>query len=243
MISLPEAREALRKALDLNSPTEALTAYYGLYHDPKRSALFVRTDPAGNLTDVVGRFQTGYDLFRPLVCMRCGQPDAAADLLAEALVPGRPYLLFSNVTQLPLVGGSMEVSNERILQLYALDASRFKAAINVLVMHKQAPDGTPRVEISANGLSAVAGLNWQSPTFAEIYVHADPEVRQRGWGTAVVGALCEQVLRSGRLPLYLVEPNNDPSVRLARATGFVDTGLRQVFADTVYLGHPLRRGD
>jgi RimJ/RimL family protein N-acetyltransferase len=241
MTSLQEARTALHKALDVTSPTDAPTVYYGLYHDPKRSTIVVRTDDNGAATGFVGRFQTGYDLFRPLVCMRCWQPESAADLLAEALVPGRPYMFFSNVNQLPMLGGSMQVSNERILQIYVLDAARFKPAINVLVVHKKAQDGTPRVEINSNGLQAAAGVNWQSPGFAEIYVSADPEVRQRGWGAAVVGALCEQVLRSGRIPLYLVEPSNDASVRLARGQGFVDTGARQVIADTVYVGHPLRR--
>ncbi|MBX3061448.1 MAG: GNAT family N-acetyltransferase [Anaerolineae bacterium] len=238
MLTLSEARDALHKSIDVTNPTEAPTAYYALYHDSKRSVLHVRTDAQGHAVGFVGRFQTGIDLFRPLVCMRCWQPDLAADLLSEALVPGRPYLLFSNVNQLPMVGGSMQVSNERILQIFALDSSRFKSVMNVLVVHKVSENGLPRVEINSNGLTAMAGLNWQSPGFAEIYVHADPEVRQRGWGAAVVASICDRVLASGRVPLYLVEPSNEASVRLAKGLGFVDTGARQVFADTVYLGHP-----
>lgn len=239
-MTLEDARESLQKILDVNNPADAPTAYYALYHDPKRSSVYVRRDEHGEVVGFVGRFQTGIDLFRPVVTMRCWQPEVAADLLAEALIQGRPYLIFSNLNQLPMVGGSMQVSNERILQIFALDASRFKPVMNVLVVHKQAPDGSPRVEISSNGLQAVAGLNWQSPGFAEIYVQTDPEARQRGWGAAVVAGICERVLSSGRVPIYLVEPGNESSVRLARGMGFVDTGARQVFADTIYMGHPMR---
>jgi hypothetical protein len=239
-MTLQDARESLQKILDVTNPADAPTAYYALYHDPKRSALFVRRDEHGETVGFVGRFQTGIDLFRPVVTLRCWQPEVAADLLAEALIPGRPYLIFSNLNQLPMVGGSMQVSNERILQIFTLDPSRFKPVMNVLVVHKQAPDGSPRVEISSNGLQAVAGLNWQSAGFAEIYVQTDPEARQRGWGAAVVAGICERVLSSGRVPIYLVEPGNESSVRLARGMGFVDTGARQVFADTIYTGHPTR---
>src|SRR5262249_5467247 len=152
------------------------------YHDAKRSTLFVRDGDDGTPTGYVGRFQTGIDLFRPLVNLRCWQAEVAADLLAQALTVGRPYLLFANLNQLNMVGGSLGIDNQRILLTYVLDASRFKPVINVMAVEKKAPDGTPRVEIHSGGLQAVAGLNWQSPKFAEIYVHTEPEARQRGWG-------------------------------------------------------------
>lgn len=225
----------------MSNASEAPTTYYALYHDARRSILFLGPDQSPALTEFVGRFQTGIDLFRPVIAMRCRRAESAADLLAEACVVGRPYVFFSNINQLPLLGGSMQVSNERILSIYALDPARFKVQVNVLIVTKNAPDGTPRVEISNSGYVAAAGVNWQSPGFAEIYVNTDPEVRQKGWGAAVASAICERVLASGRLPIYLVEPNNEPSVRLARGLGFIDTGARQILADTVYLGHPAKR--
>ena len=39
------------------------------------------------------------------------------------------------------------------------------------LMHRT--DGSPRCVIETAGLEAVAGLNWSSPGFAEIYVHVD----------------------------------------------------------------------
>jgi predicted GNAT family acetyltransferase len=107
-----------------------------------------------------------------------------------------------------------------------------------MVVNKTAPDGTPRAEIHSGGLQAVAGVNWQSPGFAELYVHTEAEARQRGWGRSVAAACIERILGSGRIPLYLVEPGNEASVSLAQSLGFYSTGARQVFADAVYSGHP-----
>jgi hypothetical protein len=241
MTTLREQRVLIEPLLDTSSPTDAPTAYYGLYHDPNRSTLFVRQNTEGRAVGFVGRFQTGVDLFRPVICMRCWQPEVAADLLAESLVGGRPYIFFSNLNQLPMVGGSLQINNERILSIYALDPGRFVPVINVLVMNKTAPDGTPRAEIHSGGLQAAAGVNWQSPGFAEIFVHTEAEARQRGWGRSVAAACTERVLASGRLPIYLVEKNNESSIRMAEGLGYVDTGARQVMADAVYLGHPGNR--
>jgi hypothetical protein len=140
-----------------------------------------------------------------------------------------------------MVGGSLQIDNERILSIYALDQARFTPVINVLVVTKTAPDGTPRAEIHSGGLQAAAGINWQSPGFAEIYVHTEAEARQRGWGRSVVAACTDLVLGGGRLPIYLVEPSNEPSVQLAESLGYMDTGARMVIADAVYLGHPTKR--
>ncbi len=236
MATLREGRQIVAGLLDTGSPIEAPTAYYGLYHDPKRSSMVARAGEG-----FVGCYQTGFDLFRPLVCMRCWRAEPAADLLAEALSVGRSYVLFANFNQLALVGGSLTLSNERILSIYALDAARFTSQINVLVVDKLAQDGTPRCEISRDGHSAVAGLNWQSPGFAEIYVHTDPEARRSGWGRSVAVALTGRVLQAGRIPLYLVEANNEASIGLAKGLGYVDTGARQVLADAVYQGHPNHR--
>ena len=156
----------------------------------------------------------------------------AADLLAEALIVERPYILFCLMNQYILVGGSLEISNERILSIYALNRAHFKAEMNVLVTLGKTPQGAPRAMIEANQQRAVAGVNWQSPGFAEVYVDVDPQVRQKGWGRSVLVACSERVLAGGRQPIYLVEPSNTASVRLAESAGFVDTGARQVFADT-----------
>lgn len=239
MSSLREQRSLASTLLDASNPVDAPTAYYALYHDQARSALFVRGERP-NVRGFVGRFQTGMDLFRPLVTLRCQDATTAADLLAEALVVERPYILFCLMNQYILVGGSLDISNERILSIYTLDRAHFKAEINVLVTLGKTPQGAPRARIESNQQRAVAGVNWQSPGFAEVYVDVDPQVRQKGWGRSVLVACCEQVLAGGRQPIYLVEPSNAASVRLAESAGFVDTGARQVVADAIYKGHPAR---
>lgn len=240
-MSIYQQRQIIRRLLDPNSPVDAPTAYYALHHDPARSTLATRLSANGRHPQgFVGRFQTGHDLFRPLVTLRCATPEVAADLLAEVLVPGRPYILFVNLNQLPLLEGIFQVENRRVLHIHTLSSARFKPVINVMVVEKTAPDGTPRYEIHSGGLQAVSGVNWVSPGFAEIYVHTEPQARERGWGRSVAAACTEHILREGRLPLYLVEEDNEASLELARSLGYADTNARQLYADVVYLGAPGR---
>lgn len=235
-MSLSIQRQHVRQLLDDANPTDAPTAYYALFHDPARSALFTSVNGSGAVQGFVGRFQTGQDLFRPLITMRCKTTDVARDLLKQALMPGRPYIFFANINQVPIVGDQLQFGNQKIFSIYRLDVTRFNPIMNVLVQRKRAANGTPRCEIAASDgqIVSVAGVNWQSPGFAEIYVNTEPTARERGYGKSVVAALVEQILREGRLPLYLVETRNDPSRELAEGLGFVDTGSRQVYADAIF---------
>ena len=98
----------------------------------------------------------------------------------------------------------------------------------MLVVTSSGPDGLPHCEIRAGERAgAVAGINWQSPRFAEVYVYTEPAVRGRGWGKSVVQALVGHILKAGRLPLYVVAQTNEYSIRLAENVGFVNTGQRE----------------
>ena len=233
------ARKQIRRLLDDSDPADAPTAYYALFHPPDRSTLLLHEDPGGKVTGFVGRFQTGVDLFRPLVTLKCPHPEAAADLFNKALVVGRPYILFAGLNQLSMVGGLMEIENQRILRIYTIEPRHFHPQVNVMVESKLSHDGTPRCEIVVEGQPmAVAGLNWKSPAFAEIFVQVEAPARERGWGKSVVSCITEELLRQGIRPVYLVENGNDASVNLIEGLGFFDTGSRQVYADTVYMGDP-----
>lgn len=235
-MSLTEQRRLVRQLVDDTNPKDAPTAYYALFHDPKRSALYTSVDQNGVAQGFVGVFQTGQDLFRPLVTLSVRYAEVATELFQKALQPGRPYILFANLNQLSLIGDTLKLENQQILQTYRLDVTRFKPEINVTVVHSRAANGTARCEVSNGNYHAVAGVNWQSPGFAEVYVYTDPEVRQRGWGRRVLAALTDQILREGRQPIYLVESRNDISRDLAESLGYQDTGYRQVYADAIY--HP-----
>lgn len=236
MSSLSEQRKLVRQLVDDTNPKDAPTAYYALFHDPKRSALFTATGSNGKATGFVGRFQTGIDLFRPVVTMVVRHPEVADELLPQALMPGRPYIFFANLNQLPMISDHLQIENQRILQIYRLEVTHFQPQVNVLVVRKRSPNDTPVCEINSRGVKAIAGVNWQSPGFAEIYVHVDEPARERGWGKSVVAALVDELLREGRRPIYLVESRNEASRRLSESLGFVDTGYRQVYADTVFQG-------
>ena len=91
-------------------------------------------------------------------------------------------------------------------------------------------DGAPRFQIESQGqVVALAGTNWRSPSFAEIFVHVDPKGRGRSWGKSVVAACTAALLEKRLRLLYLVEPDNDASIHLADGLGYVDTGHHQFF--------------
>lgn len=234
-MSIHAQRSLVRRLLDDSSPEDAPTAYYALFHDPARSALYTQTNSSGQVTGFAGVFQTGIDLFRPLVTLVCRDAATAAALLDQALTPNRPYILFAKLSQFALASASLRVGDRRILHIYQLDVRRFQPVVNVLVQSRTAPDGLPRCVIESGEQRAVAGINWQSPAFAEIYVQTDEAAQRRGWGLSVASAITQAVLAGGRLPIYLVEGDNEASRALAEKLGFSDTGARQVFADIAYV--------
>ncbi len=231
--SVHALRGLARQLLDTSSPADAPTAYYALFHDAARSALYTAEDARGRVTGFLCVCQTGLDLFRPLVTLRCLDEASAAMLLSRALTPQRPYILFARVEQLAWVGAHLEVDNVRALRIYRLNPRHFRPSVNALVQTKRTPDGALRWVIAGAQGRAVAGLNWRSPAFAEIYVQVDQAVRGRGWGAGVVAAATQDVLAEGRVPLYLVAEGNTASARLAERLGYTDVGAQQVLADIV----------
>ncbi len=123
-------------------------------------------------------------------------------------------------------------------RIYRYAPEKYQPEINVMVVTSSGADGLPHCEIRAADRSgAVAGINWQSPRYAEVYVYTDPAVRGRGWGKSVVRALVGLILNSGRLPLYVVAESNEYSIRLAEAVGFEDTGHREFVGQAVRLAN------
>ncbi len=231
--SVHELRVLARQLLDTSSPADAPTAYYALFHDAARTVLYTAEDAEGRVTGFISVCQTGLDLFRPLVTLRCLDEASAAMLIARALAPGRPYILFARMDQLPLLSAHLDIDNVRALRIYRLNPRHFRPPLSVLVQTTHTPDGAPRWLITGAQGRAVAGLNWRSPAFAEIYVQVDEAVRGRGWGADVVAAATQDVLAEGCVPLYLVGEGNAASARLAEKLGYMDTGAQQVLANIV----------
>jgi ribosomal protein S18 acetylase RimI-like enzyme len=233
---LERVRPRVRPLLDSRSPADALATYYALHHAPDRTELFVypETDAGAAAQGFLVRARTGLDLFRPLVTFRARTEEAARALFERGLQPGRPAYLTVPESLAPWANKYLTVTDAELHRVYRLNPRRYQPILNVLAVTSTGADGLPRVEIRAGERAgAVAGVNWQSPDYAEVYVYTDPAVRGRGWGKSVVAALVGQLSQSGRMPLYVVAENNEYSIRLAEAVGFDDTGHREYVGQAI----------
>ncbi len=237
---LEELRRKVRTMLDLSAPRDGLAAYYVLYHNPARTRLWV-AERGSRVEGFLAICQTGWDLFRPISVLRSRRIDVAQVLLQRSLLPSsggpphRPYYLVTTPDLLGVAEEALEVERVSLNRIYYLDLRHYEPEINVLVTPAQAANGSPRFVIRFQGAQIVAeaGINWQSPHFAEVYVQTAPEAQQRGWGKAVLDACITWILRSGAVPLYVVAEGNEPSARLAESVGFVDSGARECVVEGI----------
>jgi hypothetical protein len=167
-------------------------------------------------------------LFQPTVVLRARNDEIAADLLRQALHPGRPYYVVTTPALDLVVRQQMQLEQEKVNQVYLFDQHLHRPEINVLVQSARSPDGSPRFFIRSRGETASeAGVNWLSPHFAELYVHTRPWARERGWGKAVVAACALHLATAQVRPLYMFSQGDELSRRLAESAGFADTGGRE----------------
>ena len=228
MTDLVTQRLSIQNLLDEGSPADAMEAYYALHHDQDRTKLFLHSEQGKHPDGFLVRAQTGADLFRPLVTLRARSDNGASALFKAGLIPGRQYYVVVPYQFGEIAFRELQVSDPQVLRVYRLDPKRYKPIINVLVKAYQNPNQLPCHEISSQGhIHAMAGINWRSPRFAEVYVVVDSAARGRGWGRSVVSALVGELCASRIEPLYVVSEDNDASLNLAQSVGFVDTGVRR----------------
>ncbi|MGA2110761.1 MAG: GNAT family N-acetyltransferase [Anaerolineales bacterium] len=221
-------RDRLRTLLDEQSPRDALACYYALYHPAARTGLYIISDPPGRPEALLVKARTGQDLFRPLISLRAPGPVPASSLLQAALAAGESAYFSMPASLTSLLPATLEIQQRSTLQIFQLEARSFQPVVNIFVTRSKSPDGLTRYEVRQAGrLLAAAGLNWRSRRFAEVFVHTEPETRERGYGRSVVSGLCAELLSEGLTPLYHVEPDNEASVRLAQGVGFRDSGERE----------------
>jgi GNAT superfamily N-acetyltransferase len=233
--NLIEQRRSIRHLLSPTDSADALASYYALWHDPRRTQLAVHRDSQGRVDGYVAVSQTGADLFRALVTFRAPNEGAVPGMLSAVLTANRPYHLMAPLTMASAVRDTLEISKASMDRVFRLDPSRFQPIINVLVQSVAGADGTPRFQIETRGqLAALAGTNWRSPSFAEVFVFVHPSGRGRGWGKSVVSACTAALLEERLRPLYVAQEDNPSSVRIAESLGYVDTGVRR-FAAEVWL--------
>ncbi len=232
-------RNAVRPLLDEVKAADALASYYAFYHPDRKTNLVLQPDSARKAEGYIALSRTGFDLFRPLLTMRLPLDDhpAAAELVQRALPAEAPAVLYAPEDHAPLLKAFFDIQSEERLRVLVLDRGRYQPVINILVTQETTADGLARFVIRARQgekrVVAAAGINWQTPNFAEISVFTETDQRRLGWGRSVVAALCQHIMDNGRTPLYAVGETNRASLQLAESSGFVDLGIRRLLLQAV----------
>lgn len=241
-MTLNRNRRAIRHLLDERKSADAMAVYFAFYHPDNKTQIIPYPPQAERAEGYVTLSRTGMDLFRPLLTARLPRDErATAALLAQAVPEGTPVILNAPQEDMPLLQAFFQLQTAETLLTYELNPERFEPEINVLVMQSDGANGLPRFVIrqsGGEGIAAAAGLNWLSPYFGEISVNTAPRYRRRGWGRSVVAAMANYLLENGRIPLYAVTENNEPSMQLAENVGFTYRGVRQVMAQAVRISPP-----
>lgn len=221
---------ALIAPLLTTKPVDAVAWYFALEHEARRTKLFLKKDAQGRTLAFVAVCQTGLDLFRPLVVMRGDDSDALRAVLKEALQARRQYLFNALPSSKPDLDSVADLHGEAVHAIYTLDNSDFKPVVNIMVQTSKTPDGQLRATMKTRDgdNAAEAGTSWISSRYAEMYVKVMEAVRNRGLGKSVVSAISTQVLQAGRTPLYIVDPSNTASIRLAERLGYRNTNTFEI---------------
>ena len=187
-------------------------------------------DAQGRVTAFVAVCQTGLDLFRPMVVLRGDDSDALRHTLKQALQARRQYLFNAIPSSKPDLEAVADLHGEAVNAIYTLENSAFKPVVNIMVQTSKTPDGQLRAVIKTRDgdNAAEAGTSWISSRYAEMYVKVMEAARNRGLGKSVVSAISTQVLQAGRTPLYIVDPANTASIRLAERLGYRNTNSFEI---------------
>ena len=239
--SLAASRRAIRHLLDERDSAESRNAYYAFHHPDNRTTLTTYPADSGHALGYICQSRTGLDLFRPFITMRLpwGDVQASSDLIYNALPAGAPVMLSVPSLYMPLISALFDIQSQTETAFYLLNRRRHEPIINVLVTTGTGANGLPRFAVKHDGIvAASASINWQSPNFAEIGVETNPQYRRQGYAKSVIAALNEHLLQSGMTSVYVVSAENQPSIQLAQATGFIDTGHREQFIEATLRPKP-----
>jgi len=230
-----EERRKLLNLVDVHSISDAMAAYYGLDHPGERVSIFGYYPTDKVLSGFIAIASTGLDLFKPLVIPFAATNEAIRALIAAALEPGRPYLIYLPNEQSESLIGLAEIEPIAVTNLLRLETSRFQPLMNVLVQKNESPDGSPRFEIQSRGEGhAASGINWRSPQSAEIYVESDSSGYRRGFTKSVLAALIQDLIQEKIRILFRVADDDYSAFEDAFDLGFSPTNVRTLFAQ-IYL--------
>jgi hypothetical protein len=230
----PENRSQLAGLLDRRSAADATAAYYALHHPAPKVKLYGYYPNNSKPSGFLAVANTGLDLFRPVAVPFAAQPFTLIALMQEGLGPGRPAVVHLPAEQMPWIEGVLEIEEPHTFELMRLSPQEFEPLINVLVVEALTPSGWPRYEIrSRDTVVAAAGLNWMGDYYAEVYLEVQPQARERRLGESVLAAIVSRLLSERRLPVYLVEAEDNEALLEASALGFRPTGIRTVIGNAM----------
>ncbi len=225
-MDLRQKRARLRRFAAETNPQQAIAAHYALHYPESKVNLHLHS-----INDEVDGFlvsaRTGFDLFRPFVATYATNENSLRRLLQARLSPSQEVFIHAPADLGHIVFGEMRVADPTLLRMYRLEPSRFEHKVNILTVGRRTERGFPFFEIRNNDMSlAQAGVNWRSPSFAEVYVNVHRQAQGRGYGFSVLNALVSELLQKSIIPYYVVDDNNTPSIKLAEKVGFTDTDAR-----------------
>ncbi len=234
-------RDVIRQLLNPKKVNDAMAYYYAFHHPPEKNQITTLPASGGISAGYVAVSQTSFDLFRPFVTLRMPllagahqpHPEQSVELIYKALTPELPVNIYADEAIMPLLRNFFDIHSERRLRLFQLLPANFIPIVNLFTIQKTAPNGLSKYLIrhpagDPDGtLLASAGVNWQSPHFADIAVYTNPQYRRKGYGKSAVAALSQQLLSENRIPLYTVIHDNAPSIELAKSVNFSDTRLKK----------------
>lgn len=226
-----EERQKLRNLVDVHSTSDAMAAYYGLEHPNERVSIYGYYPNGQILSGFMAVASTGLDLFRPLIIPFTATDKAIRTLIAAALDPGRPYLIYLPIEQRDSLIDLADIEPIEVTNLLRLDTKRFQPVINVLVQKREGPGCSPRFEIQSRGEGhAASGINWRSSQSAEIYVESDSSGYRRGFTKSVLAALIQDLLKERIRIMFRVADNDYSAFEDAFDLGFSPTNVRTLFA-------------
>jgi ribosomal protein S18 acetylase RimI-like enzyme len=170
--------------------------------------------------------------------------DANVNALAEFTKPGDVVVLFPEerhdappgwqlVREGPLAQMVQETApqpalstkSSKIVRLYERDAS---AMLELATLTEPGPfrTGTHRLGcfwgiVEDGRLLAMAGQRLQTPQYVEVSaVCTHPDARGRGYATALIATVCEEIRRRGKTPFLHSWADNHSAIRVYQSLGF-----------------------
>ena len=236
-MDLNQRRRAIQHLLS-DEPADATAVYYAFHHPDGKSSVLPYPAEAERAAGFVTFSRTGLDLFRPLLTMRLPIADleTSAEVIYNGIQPETAVIIQAPADYLPLLQALFDVQTIEKLHLYTLNHHQFEPVINVLVTQTTGPNELPRFVVRSqqdDRVIASAGINWQSPEYANLSVNTDSAHRRQGLGVSVLSAIVGYVLENGRSPLYEVAASNSASQTLAQQAHFSNADADKVLLQAV----------